>query len=41
MMLQVGGWYRFEDPVLQMNNRQGNMVELKINQYSNIEKIKR
>ena len=36
----IGGWYRFEDPVLQLNNKMGNTLELKINSNSTVEKVK-
>ena len=39
-MLHIGAWYRFEDAVLQANNRQGGSLQLKINDYSNIVKHK-
>ena len=36
----TGGWYRFEDPVLQLNSRQGNTLELKIDSSSTVEKVR-
>jgi hypothetical protein len=39
--LKCGEWYYFEDPILQVNNRFGNIMELKINNFSNVIKEKK
>lgn len=40
-MLYWGEWYNFEDPMLQINNKFGSLLELKINRQSKITKEKK
>ena len=40
-MLMEGAWYRFQDTNLQINNKDNKTLELKITNYSKVEKIKK